>query len=276
MSFTLMRYKDGKPAPIKLSIWDAFKGVPPPKSRPHTCSSCNSFHRPSAKHDAGIKAQPEAEAGKPKDEEKKDVEEEKALDKPADGDDSGFTAEEDAKVLKLKVEGKTWAQIAQELGGGRVKHDITRRHKQLTSVSKGEEREEKGGEKDGGKADNDDKEEENEKEKTPAKMSKKEKKAAKAEKDREEGLKRKEEMVKKKETEEMKAAVEAKEPPAEPEPAKPPTDDKPSQSATTDAKPSDIRNDKQKWIAAASKHFDRTGQRITPEQARKMVERKST
>lgn len=122
--------------------------------------------------------------------------------------------------MKLKVEGKTWAQIAQELGGGRVKHDITRRHKQLTSVSKGEEREEKGGEKDGGKADNDDKEEENEKEKTPAKMSKKEKKAAKAEKDREEGLKRKEEMVKKKETEEMKAAVEAKEPPAEPEPAK--------------------------------------------------------
>lgn len=35
MSFTLMRFKDGKPAPIRLSIWDAFKGAPPPKPRPH-------------------------------------------------------------------------------------------------------------------------------------------------------------------------------------------------------------------------------------------------
>ena len=33
--------------------------------------------------------------------------------------------------------------------------------------------------------------------------------------------------------------------------------------------------DKKKWIAVASKHFDKTGERITPEQARKMAEDKS-
>jgi len=30
--------------------------------------------------------------------------------------------------------------------------------------------------------------------------------------------------------------------------------------------------DKKKWEKAASKHFDRTGQRITPEQARRMAD----
>ena len=34
------------------------------------------------------------------------------------------------------------------------------------------------------------------------------------------------------------------------------------------------RYDKQKWVAMASKHFDKTGQRITPEQARKLAEGK--
>ena len=34
------------------------------------------------------------------------------------------------------------------------------------------------------------------------------------------------------------------------------------------------RYDKQKWVAIASKHFDKTGQRVTPEQARKMAEGK--
>ena len=33
--------------------------------------------------------------------------------------------------------------------------------------------------------------------------------------------------------------------------------------------------DKKKWIAVASKHFDKTGERITPEQARKTAEDKS-
>jgi len=41
-------------------------------------------------------------------------------------------------------------------------------------------------------------------------------------------------------------------------------------------KPPEVKNDKQKWIVAASKHFDRTGQRITPAQAQKMAEEKST
>ena len=35
MSIVVHRYKDGKVVPVKVSIWDALKGVPPPKARAH-------------------------------------------------------------------------------------------------------------------------------------------------------------------------------------------------------------------------------------------------
>lgn len=42
---------------------------------------------------------------------------------------------------------------------------------------------------------------------------------------------------------------------------------------TEETKPSpSSASDKHKWAAVAAKHFDRTGQRITIEQARKMAE----
>lgn len=53
-------------------------------------------------------------------------------------------------------------------------------------------------------------------------------------------------------------------------------DEKNAIVATTDSKTSKMKDEKQKWFAAASKHFDRTGQRLTTDQARKMAEGLST
>lgn len=126
--------------------------------------------------------------------------------------DSGFTAEEDAKIVELKANGRTWAQIAQELGGGRTKGDITHRYKQVTTNQKSEEKDH---------AKKDENKEKKHDEKAQHQMSNKEKKrAAKAEKDREEGLKKKEEAAKAKDGETSKAAEEVKEPVAEAESTK--------------------------------------------------------
>ncbi|KAK5091214.1 hypothetical protein LTR05_001395 [Lithohypha guttulata] len=243
MSVTLMRFKDGKPKPIKLSVWDAFKGVPIPKPRPHRIHALT-------KHEAGEAKPPE---DVPKAEEKKP-------------DLPEFTTEEDAKIKEMKAENATWNTIAEAIGNGRTKNDIKTRYKQLESGDEPKPEDKK----DDSRVKKDDAKDKQEEGKI---LTKKEKAA----KNREQGLKKKQEAAnvkeaadKEKEAEEKKEEEEKKadsKEEAKPEPT--PEQTKPADEAKTEVVPV---NAKQKWIAAASKHFDRTGHRITPEQARKMAE----
>src|ERR1051325_11098003 len=123
MSFTLMRYEDGKPLPIKMSVWDAFKGVPTPKPRPHRvglstlcshraltspqCNCCNMIHLPRTKPSPANAPTP-------------DNKNHKLGENATDADEArkegtDLTAEEDAKIIEMKVDGKTWKQIVDEL-----------------------------------------------------------------------------------------------------------------------------------------------------------------
>ena len=67
--------------------------------------------------------------------------------------DAPFTAEEDAKLKELKAEGKTWAQIVNEMG--RPKKAITVRWNEIKNAGgdAGAEGKKDGGEKKGGKGD---------------------------------------------------------------------------------------------------------------------------
>ncbi|KAK5947244.1 hypothetical protein PMZ80_001393 [Knufia obscura] len=227
MSVTLMATKDGKPKPIKLSIWDAFKGAPPPKPRPHRCNCCNTFHTPGVKPEAAVEATANENA-----DEKPAGDAAKADE--AKQDEPTFTEEEDAKLKELKSGPKfTWAKAVEEMG--RTQEDLKARWK-LIDPSKNEPK----SEEKQGKKQNQGKDGEGTQGQKQGKKDKKKKN------------KQAEQKTEGEETKPDAAAAEEKKEPSQP-----------LQSAL---------DEKKKWEKAASKHFDRTGHRITPEQARKMAE----
>lgn len=135
---------------------------------------------------------------KPAEGKQKDGDKNATSEKKGETGDSGFTKEEDAKIIQMKTDGKTWAEIAKEIGGGRHKDDISRRFKELNAKDGADKSEVKDG--DGGK-EKDVTGKEKDVQPNQAKMSKKEKKAAKAQHDREEGLKKQGQQQKKQEAE---------------------------------------------------------------------------
>lgn len=207
-----MRYKDGKSLPIKMSIWDAFKGVPTPKPRPHRvglstrcshqvltspqCNCCDMIHLPSAKPS-------------PADAPTFDNKDRKPGGDAAEADEarkggSDLTTEEDAKIMEMKVGGKTWKQIVDEVK--KPKHVVQARWKEIGPAktdSKPEEKAENSEDNDEAKLC-----ENNDIEKPKTKLSKKEKKALAAkerqEKKEKRGTEKNEEVPRKPEQEEAK------------------------------------------------------------------------
>ncbi|EXJ81978.1 hypothetical protein A1O1_08045 [Capronia coronata CBS 617.96] len=243
MSFTLYHSrKDGTIKPIKVSIFDAFRGVPDPKPRKRQpCSCCGKIHSPKAKSEVTPEAKAEDKAaekdGKATDGEKKD-----------DND----TEADDQIMLSMKAKDVTtpWKDILaatsytdeSELKARwrQVKDKLPDFKKELEAKSEGKGDEEK------------DKNNKNE--------AKDPEREAKAAKNREEGLKRQQEKKDKAAGKAYKnKKVESK---------------SKTTGETAGVKMWADSYDKKKWRLMASKHYDRTGQRISPEQARKMVEGK--
>lgn len=207
-----MRHKDGKPRPIKMSIWDAFKGVPTPKPRLHgvglpTCCShraltipqcdCgNMIHLPSAKPSPADAPTPDNNGRK--------LGENAAKADEARKEGSELTAEEDAKLIEMKVDGKTWKQIVDELK--KPKHVVQARWKDIDPAKAGSKPEAKAESSKKYEAKPD---ENNDIDKPQAKLSKKEKKALVAKAREEEKGKR--DAEKNEEVSEKPAQEEAKE-----------------------------------------------------------------
>ena len=141
MSFTIMRTKkNGDQVPIRMSIWDAFKGVPVPKLKVHKvsqlcrlslfridtsqCNCCGKVHKP---NNEKITGSSDGKDGRP------------ATAK------SFFTAEEDAKLIEMKKANKSWKDIMAEVK--RPKHELSARFKELESGDKDETQKVDGGSK---------------------------------------------------------------------------------------------------------------------------------
>ncbi|KIX04774.1 uncharacterized protein Z518_05644 [Rhinocladiella mackenziei CBS 650.93] len=262
MSITVMHRRRGTVVPIKMSIFDAFRGAPDPKPRkPKPCSCCGKVHGPQAN-------------AKNEDNSKTDNRNIKAHFKDKkDGD--GDLDEDDLTMLRMKAENGSaqWQDILGETsyksGGelrarwGQIKHRLDDFKKETYKTGTNDDKK--------NKSNNEGKKKENDTDKE-AKARKKHEKELKQPEARE---KKEEENAK---TEDDGKANEKK------EDAKPDNEDEKSKDKKSDGKAStftaeqnDLKSwaegyDKKKWHIVASKHYDKTGQRITPVQARKMVE----
>ncbi|OAL19696.1 hypothetical protein AYO20_11600 [Fonsecaea nubica] len=257
MSFTVWYTKpDGRQVPIKMSIWDAMKGVPDPKPRkPKTCSCCGKAHvKDRGKEDS-------------KCEDKKDAKDTDNNGKSGNADtpskdkkDDSELTEDDRTLLRMKGENPQaqWKEILAVTTNFKNVGELKARWKH---ISHRPEADDKNTSSEGKKETAPDKEE-------------------KAKRNREEGLRRKaeKEAAKAKKEEEEKKAEEQKQDSTESdkkdddtkadEKAKKPGSSPHSLKAWAD------NYDKKKWQILASKHYDRTGERITAAQARKLAEEK--
>ncbi|OQV01319.1 hypothetical protein CLAIMM_06700 [Cladophialophora immunda] len=242
MSFTMWYTKpDGRQVPIRMSIWDAMKGVPDPKPRkPKPCSCCGKPHvKDKSKGDGKCEDKKDA---KTKDDIKDGNEDPEGKDKNSDSD----LTEDDRTLLRMKGENQQaqWKEILAETTN-------------FKNNNSGENKKDK-------------------KDKDSAREEK-------AKRDREEGLRRKaeREAAKAKKEEEGKKAEEQTE-----DSTKSDNKDDASKSPKSDGKARKLSSsphslkawadnyDKKKWQTLASKHYDRTGERITPAQARRLAEEK--
>lgn len=232
------------------------------------CSCCHKIHNPKKKEEQEGDAAA-GRAGKKKDD---------AKDAP---NEHGFTAEEDA-IIAARKEGSKWQDTVDEvnaLGKERSKSQCQDRAKELKAAAASGEKQDDAAEKNK----KDDKQDSNEKKgnkKKGGKGEQTEEQKAKAERDRAEGLARSaakkagkavDQVIEEKKEEikdEVKAAAEA----AKVCSRRPGTCHGDILISKQPAEAKTATDDRQKWIAAASKHFDRTGHRITPEQAKKMAE----
>ncbi|EXJ77517.1 hypothetical protein A1O3_09744 [Capronia epimyces CBS 606.96] len=272
MSFTLFHTrKDGTVKPIKMSIFDAFRGVPDPKPRkPKPCSCCGKIHPP--KHAPEVTPETTAEAAPDATAETKADPAQEGTDAKApkgekkdDNDKDKDKEADDQIMLRMKAENAAaqWKDILAatsytdegELKGRwrQIKNQLADFKKEMAGKEDGKkEEEEKAEEKDKDKDGNTSNEEK-------AKLAERE---AKAEKNRQEGLKR------------QQAAKEKKEAADQAEKNKDDAPQPKTRGETGELKMWAESYDKKKWRLMASKHYDRTGQRISPEQARKMAEAK--
>lgn len=137
------------------------------------CNQCGKLHSPGTKHEtatpAGGEAASKTKKGKPTTDAKSDAK---------SPNEHNFTAEEDAKILEMKAENTSWADIAKALGNDRTKGLVSHRFREIKAAeSKNEQKPA---------------EEEKKEDKPFEQMTKAEKKAFNAKKAREEGLKKKE------------------------------------------------------------------------------------
>lgn len=139
---------------------------------PTQCTQCGKLHSPGTKHETATpagEAASKTKNGKPTTDAKSDAK---------SPNEHNFTAEEDAKILEMKAENTSWADIAKALGNDRTKGLVSHRFRELKAAeSKNEQKPA---------------EEEKKEDKPFDQMTKAEKRAFNAKKAREEGLKRKE------------------------------------------------------------------------------------
>ncbi|KAJ9495336.1 hypothetical protein H2202_009123 [Exophiala xenobiotica] len=209
MSFTIWHTKaDGTLKPIRMSILDAFRGVPDPKPKKSVvCPCCGKAHNPRPDKKHGSKAEERTDAEKADDE----------------------------TILRMKEENHQaqWKDILEQTTTFKDQHQVKARYKELI-----------GHKQDEGKDDSND----------GSKGKKKDKDA----KNREEGLKR----AKGGQGQQSEASEKKK------------GKGKQDKSDSNVVKAWAESYDNKKWLTLASKHYDKTGQRITPEQARQMAEGK--
>ncbi|KIW13063.1 hypothetical protein PV08_08250 [Exophiala spinifera] len=239
MSFTLIHTRpDGNKKPIRMSILDALRGVPDRKSkkaRKVQCPCCGKVH--SSEAPASAEKKDEAQAAKAA--EKKD----------------GETDDEIMIRMKTKNQHAQWTDIVEQLKEIKSVGEAKARYKEITKDRKDDEN-----------AGSDNQTKGKGKEKNPDK-------AAKDAKNKAEGLKTQIDAQSKKEAakagEQANASDNA-------------TNDKTmncqqQKGATSVCEPNIYRiladkYDSKKWLDVASRHYDKTGERISPEMARQRAE----
>ncbi|KAK4949652.1 hypothetical protein LTR10_011493 [Elasticomyces elasticus] len=250
MSFTLYHTKrDGSKEAIKMSIFDAFRGVPDPKPRKpkeRMCPCCGKPHTSKTEVTGGKKDKGKDAKGK-----------EKAKPEGKDGEET-----DDQIILRMKAANpeEQWETILKATKGFKTNKDIKARFNEIKDQKSAVKEKSKDSEEGNKNGQDDDK-------------------AAKKAKNKEEGMKKQAEAKAKKEAQENAKAGETG------EDAK--TDNKEHKSQKKSANKGkdsgDDTNafkvwaneyDKKKWQTLASKHYDRTGERITADEARKMAEGK--
>ncbi|KAI1616364.1 hypothetical protein EDD36DRAFT_492863 [Exophiala viscosa] len=250
MSFTLYHTKrDGSKEAIKMSIFDAFRGVPDPKPRkPRMCPCCGKPHT----------SKTEATGGK-KDKAKDEGDKEKAKPAGKDGEET-----DDETIWRMKTENpqEKWKAILVATNGFQNEGEVRKRFSELKKEKSAEQEESKDGDE-GSKKDQDDD------------------KAAKKAKTKEEGLKKQAEAKARKEAEENAKSEDTGD--AEKTDKKDKGQKSQKKSDNEDKKPKGDKDtfqawahdyDKKKWQTLASKHYDKTGDRMTADEARKMAEGK--
>ncbi|EXJ59155.1 hypothetical protein A1O7_06586 [Cladophialophora yegresii CBS 114405] len=239
MSLKIIHTKaDGTKVPLKVSIWDAFKGVPdrkPRKTPPRKCPCCGKVHcatpKPSTKDGPKAKDSDKAKANN-----------------AGKKDDDGLT-DDDRIILRMKGTdpSASWKDIMAATSTFKHLGEVKARFRDIKHHLDEQSKDVSDGNKKNGK--------------TTAKEE-----IARLRK--EEGLRRKAEKEAAREAE-SKAKKEEEEK-AKEEAAKKEDDEK--KSAKTGKARKD--HDKNKGVALAAKHFDKTGIRITPREALKLAEGK--
>ncbi|KIW67748.1 hypothetical protein PV04_06979 [Phialophora macrospora] len=222
---------DGTKVPLKVSIWDAFKGVPdrkPRKIAPVKCPCCGKVH-------CGMPKQNTSDGAKAADDGKTKV-------KDHGKKDDNDLADDDRIILRMKGEdpSASWKDIMAATSTFKHPGEVKARFRDI-------------------------------KHHLDEESEKKDKITAKEEiarRRKEEGLRRKAEKdaEAKKQEEEKKAAEEK----AKEEAAKKENEEKKSTTTGKGKK----GHQKNRGIALAAKHFDKTGVRITPREALKLAEGK--
>ncbi|KIW91151.1 uncharacterized protein Z519_08046 [Cladophialophora bantiana CBS 173.52] len=261
MSFTLWYTKpDGTKKPIKMSIWDAMKGVPDPnprKPKPKPCLCCGKSHvKDKPNEDSKCDEKKEANDND-KDNRNKGNDDTKGKSKNEDSD----LTEDDRTMLRMKSENHQaqWKDILAVTTSFKNVGELKARWRQINHRLEAGNKDNFNGSK---KKDRDAEREE------------------RTRRDREEGLKRKaeREAARARKGEEEKKAEEQRE-----DGTRSDKKDDDNKSATWDGNakksspsPNSLKAwadnyDKKKWQIMASKHYDKTGERITASQARKLA-----
>ncbi|RMD43322.1 hypothetical protein DV735_g1873, partial [Chaetothyriales sp. CBS 134920] len=246
MVFTVYKKKkNGETVPVKVSFWDVFHSGPPPKRKKDGAVSSSAFKQEKpksqdAKHeskkDKPINKEGNSNSGSGSGGEQPANETPPVPANNQTAPAAVFTQKEDEIILRMKAElpAIPWTKIAEELGGKRCKNEINERYKVLKAKL--------------ATTHGDTKKPEENKTKAADNRPKTDKvdiqpRQAEAKQDQSQTQKNKDEKA----------------------------------SAATPSSGSNVKSladkyDKQKWMVIASRHFDKTGQRITPEQARKLAE----
>lgn len=120
MSFTLVRYKDGKEIPVKVSILDAFRRTPPRKPKAVQLEKKAEFLTSSIPNASkpNTKCSPVEKAVAPVPTRKQDTDKDAANAKiHSDDEDENYSAEDDAKIIAMKaIAGTSWNEIKEAIG----------------------------------------------------------------------------------------------------------------------------------------------------------------